>query len=100
MSTLDAGVHVWVVWAWTSGRADCNCVLEQVLLYPHDNVARLVERCAVNEQAGNLALAADGDKRLLGIGIGRDIALGDGQAVIGQEALDLYAIRAWRPVLQ
>ena len=69
-------------------------VPEQVLLYQRDDVARLVERCAVNEQAGNLALAADGDKRLLGIGIGRDIALGDGHAVIGQEVLDLYAIRA------
>lgn len=68
--------------------------LEQVLLYPRDDVARLVEWRAVNEQAGNLALSADGDERLLGIGVGRDIALGDGHAVIGQEALDLYAIRA------
>ena len=68
--------------------------LEQVLLYPRDDVARLVERCAVNKQAGNLALSADGDERLLGFGIGRDIALGNGHAVIGQKALDLYAIRA------
>lgn len=69
-------------------------VLEQVFLHPRDDVARLVERLAVDEQAGNLALSADGDERLLGIGVGRDIALGDGHAVIGQEALDLYAIRA------
>ena len=68
--------------------------LEQVLLYPRDDVARLVERCAVNKQAGNLAFSADGDECLLGFGIGRDVALGDGHAVIGQETLDLYAIRS------
>ena len=70
------------------------CVLEQVLLYPRDDVARFVEWRAVNEQAGNLAFSADGDECLLGIGVGRDIALGDGHTVIGQEALDLIAIRA------
>ena len=75
---------------WTDGMR----VLEQVLLYPRDDVARLVEWLAVDEQAGNLAFSADGDKRLLGIGIGRDIAFGNGHAVIGQKALDLYAIRA------
>ena len=75
---------------WTDGMR----VLEQVLLYPRDNAARLVERLSVDEQAGNLALSADGDERLLGFGIGRDIALGDGHAVIGKETLDLYAIRA------
>lgn len=69
-------------------------VLEQVLLYPCDDVVRFVERLSVDEQAGNLALSADGDKRLLVIGIGRDIALGDGHTVIGKESLDLYAIRA------
>ena len=69
-------------------------MLEQVLLRPRDDVARFVERRAVNEQARSLALSASGDKRLLGIGIGRDIALGDCHAVTGQEALDLYAIRA------
>ena len=69
-------------------------VLEQVLLCPRDDVARLVERLAVDEQAGNLAFSADGDECLLGIGIGRDIALGNGHAVIGQKVLDLYAIRA------
>ena len=69
-------------------------VLEQILLRPCDDVARFVERLAVDEQAGNLALSADGDERLLGIRIGRDVALGDGDAVIGQEALDLNAIRA------
>ena len=69
-------------------------VLEQVLLHPRDDVARLVERLAVDEQAGNLAFSADGDERLLGLGIGRDIALGDGHTVIGKESLDFYAIRA------
>ena len=69
-------------------------VLEQVLLCPRDDVARFVEWFAVDEQAGNLAFSADGDERLLGIGVGRDVALRDGHAVIGQEALDLYAIRA------
>ena len=76
------------------GPADRNRTLEQVLLYPCDDVARLVERLAVDEQAGNLAFSADGDERLLGSGIGRDIALGNGHAVIGQEALDFYAVRA------
>ena len=74
--------------------ADGMRVLEQVLLYPCDDVARFVERFAVNEQAGNLALSADGDECLFGIGIGRDITLGNGHAVIGQKVLDLYAIRA------
>ena len=69
-------------------------VLEQVLLHSRDDVARLVEWFAVDEQAGNLAFSADGDKCLFGIGIGRDVALRDGHAVIGQKALDLYAIRA------
>ena len=76
------------------GRPTAARGLEQVLLYPRDDVARLVEWRAVNEQAGNLALSADGDECLLGIGVGRDIALGNGHAVIGQKALDLYAIRA------
>ena len=76
------------------GRADRNNTLEQVLLYPCDDVTRFVEWLAVDEQAGNLAFSADGDERLLGFGVGRDIALGDGHAVIGQETLDLYAIRA------
>ena len=76
------------------GPADRNRTLEQVLLHPRDDVARLVEWLAVDEQARNLAFSADGDKRLLGIGIGRDIALGDGHTLIGQKALDLYAIRA------
>ena len=75
---------------WTDGMR----VLEQVLLYPRDDVARFVEWFAVDEQAGNLAFSADGDERLLGFGIGRDIALGNGHAVIGKETLDLYAIRA------
>lgn len=69
-------------------------VLEQILLHPCDDVARLVEWLAVDEQAGNLALSADGDECPLGIGIGRDVALGDGDAVIRQEALHLNAIRA------
>ena len=75
---------------WT----DRACVLEQVFLHPRDDVARFVEWFAVDEQAGNLAFSADGDECLFGIGIGRDITLGNGHAVIGQEALDLYAIRA------
>ena len=70
---------------WTDGMR----ALEQVLLHPRDDVARFVEWLAVDEQAGNLAFSADGDERLLGIGIGRDIALGNGYAVIGQKALDL-----------
>ena len=78
------------VGSWTDGMR----VLEQVLLYPCDDVTRFVEWLAVDEQAGNLAFSADGDECLLGIGIGRDIALGNGHAVIGQKALDLYAIRA------
>ena len=68
-------------------------MLEQVLLCPRDDVARFVEWLAVDEQAGNLAFSADGDECLLGIGIGRDIALGNGHAVIGKETLDLYARR-------
>ena len=36
---------------------------------------------------GNLAFSADGDECLFGIGIGRDIALGNGHAVIGQKVL-------------
>lgn len=91
MSTLDADVHVWVGGVPWMDRVR---VLEQVLLYPCDDVARLVERLAVDEQAGNLTLSADGDECLLGFGIGRDIALGDGHAVIGKETLDLYAVRA------
>lgn len=80
MSTLDADVHVWVGGVpWT----DRVRVLEQVLLYPCDDVVRFVERFSVDEQAGNLALSADGDECLLGLGIGRDIALGNGHAVIG-----------------
>lgn len=69
-------------------------MLEQVLLRPRDDVARFVEWFAVDEQARNLAFSADGDERLLGFGISRNIALGNGHAVIGQKALDLYAIRA------
>ena len=76
------------------GLGRTGCALEQVLLYPCDDVTRFVEWFAVDEQAGNLALSADGDERLLGFGIGRDIALGDGHAVIGKETLDFYAIRA------
>lgn len=75
---------------WT----DRACVLEQILLQPCDDVARFVEWFAVDEQAGNLAFSADGDECLLGFGIGRDIALGDGHTVIGKESFDFYAIRA------
>ncbi len=75
------------------GESVATRVLEQVLLYPCDDVTRFVERRSVNEQAGNLAFSADGDECLLGFGIGRDIAFGNGHAAIGQKALDLYAIR-------
>lgn len=76
------------------GESVATRVLEQVLLHPRDDVARLVEWLAIDEQAGNLAFSTDGNKCLLGIGIGRDVSLGDGYAVILQKALDLYAIRA------
>ena len=69
-------------------------VLEQVLLHPRDDVARLIKWLAVDEQAGNLALSADGDECLLGFGVGRDVALGDGHAIVRQEALYLNAIWA------
>lgn len=46
MSTLDAGVHVWVGGVPWMDRVR---VLEQVLLYPCDDVARLVEWLAVDE---------------------------------------------------
>ena len=88
MSTLDAGVHVWFVWVRLGWRELAAVrVLEQGLLHPRDDVARLVERFTVDEQARNLAFSADGDERLLGIGIGRDIALGNGHVVIGQKRL-------------
>ena len=45
-------------------------MLEQILLYPRDDVTRLVEWLAVDEQAGNLALSADDDECLFGFGIG------------------------------
>ena len=85
---------VYMFGSYGLGPADRNRTLEQVLLYPRDDVARLVERLAVDEQAGNLAFSADDDERLLGSGIGRDIALGNGHAVIRQETLHLNAIRA------
>ena len=85
---------VYMFGSYGLGPADRNRTLEQVLLRPRDDVARFVEWLAVDEQAGNLAFSADGDKRLLGIGIGRDIAFRNGYAVIGKESLDLYAIRA------
>lgn len=49
MSTLDADVHVCAVWVCALGPADRNRTLEQVLLYPRDDVARLVERLSVDE---------------------------------------------------
>lgn len=49
MSTLDADVHVCAVWVCALGRADRNNTLEQVLLYPRDDVTRFVERLAVDE---------------------------------------------------
>ena len=85
---------VYMFGSYGLGPADRNRTLEQVLLRPRDDVARFVEWLAVDEQAGNLAFSADGDECLLGIGIGRDIALGNGHAVIGKETLDLYAIQA------
>lgn len=46
MSTLDAGVHVWVGGVPWMDRVR---VLEQVLLYPRDDVTRLVEWLSVDE---------------------------------------------------
>lgn len=69
-------------------------LLQQVLLDPGDDVARFVERFAIDEEARYLALSARGSQVLLGGAVGRDVALGDRDAVAGKEVLDLDAIGA------
>lgn len=68
--------------------------LQQVLLGPGDDVARLIERLAVDEKARDLALSAYGYQLLLGCAVGRDVALGDRDAVACKEVLDLGAVGA------
>lgn len=69
-------------------------LLQQVLLDPGDDVARFVERFAIDEEARYLARSAHGNQVLLGGAVGRDVALGDRDAVAGKEVLDLDAIGA------
>ena len=69
-------------------------LLQHVLLDPGDDVARFVERFAIDEEARYLALSAHGNQVLLGGAVGRDVALGDRDAVAGKEVLDLDAIGA------
>ena len=69
-------------------------LLQQVLLDPGDDVARFVEGFAIDEGARYLALSAHGNQVLLGGAVGRDVALGDRDAVAGKEVLDLDAIGA------
>lgn len=69
-------------------------LLQQVLLDPGDDVARFVERFAIDEEARYLAFSAHGNQVLLGGAVGRDVALGDRDAVAGKEVLDLDAIGA------
>ena len=68
--------------------------LQQVLLDPGDDVIRLIERLAVDEEAWHLAFSALRNQVLLGCAVGRDVALGDRDAVARKEVLDLDAIRA------
>ena len=69
-------------------------ILQQVLLDPGDDVTRLIERLAVDEEAWYLAFSALRNPVLLGCAVGRDVALGDRDAVACKETLDLDAIRA------
>lgn len=68
--------------------------LQQVLLDPGDDIARLIERLAVDEEARYLAFSALRNQVLLGCAVGRDVALGDRDAVACEEALNLDAIGA------
>lgn len=69
-------------------------LLQHVLLNPGDDIARFVERLAVDEEARYLALSAYRYQMLLCRAVGRDIALGDRDAVAGKEVLDLDAVGA------
>lgn len=69
-------------------------LLQQVLLDPGDDVARFVERFAIDEETRYLALSAHGNQMLLCRAVGCDITLGDRDAVAGKEVLDLDAIGA------
>lgn len=68
--------------------------LQQVLLDPGDDAIRLIERLAVDEEARHLAFSTLRDQVLLSCAVGRDVALGDRDAVACKEVLDLDAIRA------
>lgn len=61
---------------------------------PGDDVARFVERFAIDEEARYLAFSAYRYQMLLCRAVGRDVALGDRDAVAGKEVLDLDAIGA------
>lgn len=61
---------------------------------PGDDVARFVERLAVDKEAWYLALSACSNQVLLGGAVGRDITPGDRDAVACKEVLDLDAIGA------
>ena len=61
---------------------------------PGDDVARFVERLAVDEEARYLAFSAYRYQMLLCRAVGRDIKLGDRDAVACKEVLDLDAIGA------
>lgn len=69
-------------------------LLQHVLLDPGDDVARFVERFAIDEEARYLALSAHGNQVLLAVTVGCDITLGDRDAVACKEVLDLDAIGA------
>ena len=69
-------------------------MLQHVLLNPGDDVARFVERFAIDEEARYLAFSAYRYQMLLCRAVGRDITLGDRDAVACKEVLDLDAIGA------
>lgn len=69
-------------------------LLQHVLLNPGDDVARFVERFAVDEEARYLAFSAYRYQMSLCRAVGRDITLGDRDAVACKEVLDLDAIGA------
>ena len=69
-------------------------LLQQVLLDPGDDVARFVERFAIDEEARYLAFSAYRYQMLLCRAVDCDITLGDRDAVAGKEVLDLDAIGA------
>ena len=67
-------------------------LLQQVRLDPGDDVARFVERLAVDKEARYLAFSAYRYQMLLGCVVGCDVALRDRDAVACKETLDLDAI--------